>query len=110
MNFALSNASDSFDLVQWRETISDRRALARRVVLVAQLRGEDQLEVVLDEVKRAVDYHAMSHRDRDLVRTTFKDMRTIVRGWSRLSTSERDAFHDGETPFSTTAKIIRSRS
>lgn len=107
MSIALSGVAQAMALPEWRDRWADRRAMIRSVVATVLERGAGELEPVLEEVKRALAYHSLGDRDRAIVRTTFKDVRTIVRGWSTLSPDDQEAFREGRIAPSTVAAKLR---
>lgn len=109
MDIATSGLAQLMSLPDWRGRLADRRAMVRSVVELVLERGEGQLEGTLEEVKRALVYYSLSDRDRSIVRTTFKDIRTLVRGWGGLSLSAQTQFRSGELAPSTLAARIRSK-
>lgn len=99
----------SFDIQEWRESIIARRTLVRSLVAEA-VRGERQLESMLEEVKRAVRYDMMSEKDQASFRVMVYNTRAIVGGWRRLTGQERAAFLAGKIPYSTVFKIVKDRT
>ncbi|HVM37904.1 MAG TPA: hypothetical protein VM265_05920 [Sphingomicrobium sp.] len=109
MFFALDALGPSFDLNDWRASLAARRMLVRSMVAEA-VGGGRQLEVMIEEIKRAVRYDMMSDQDQNSFRVMAYNARTIVGGWSKISPHERDAFLSGKTPYSSVAKLVKERS
>jgi len=93
--------------MQAREAWRDRRAYVRSAALHVIRQGEHTLESTLLNVKQSADYENLSPKDRDIVRQTLRDIRTIVGGWGSLNQVEEQTFASGAIAPSTLAAGLR---
>ena len=100
-------SGSEFNLFDVRDGLRSRRALMRSLALEAIETGAD-LEALFERVKSSLGYFALPQKDRDIVRTCFKDVRAIVTGWRHLRPQEQEDFRSGRLVFSTLAKRMRS--
>ncbi len=98
-----------FDISDWRSSTSARRELLRSIIARATVGGE-QLEPMVEELKRALGAQNMSDADRNLLHVTIHDLRTIIGGWARLAADEQRLFLAGKgAPSSLAARLRKSR-
>ena len=104
---ALVNTGDMFQLSEWRDSIEARRA-AIRTIVSRVIVGDEKLDPVLAEFKRAVKWYRMADKDKNALNVMFHDIRSIVWNWHLIPQEDREAFLAGKVVPSTMAKQARA--